>query len=74
MAKNVTFKVIETRDGEWVLYLHNHGQKMIYEKLRCRDLDEVIKKLKGQIKYRQHFNNALFHEIMMGQCFLEGDE
>ena len=74
MAKNVTFKIIETRDGEWVFYLHNHGQKKIYEKHRSRDLDEVVKKLKGQIKYRQHFDNALFHEVMLGERFKDADE
>ena len=55
----VTFKIKETRDGQFVLYLHNHHQQKVYEHFRSRNLDEVVDKLKGQIEYRRHFMNAL---------------
>ena len=74
MANYVTFRIVETRNGEWKLYLHNHGRRLVSEKFRSKDLDEAVKKLKGQVKYRQHFNNALSNEIMFGRSFLEGDE
>ena len=59
MPNYVTFKIIETRDGEFVLYLHNHDQKLISEQHRSRDFDEVVDKLKEKIDYRRHFMNAL---------------
>jgi len=60
MPKNyVTLKIIETRDGEFVLYLHNHEQKLISEQHRSGDLDEVVDRLKEKISYRKHFMNAL---------------
>ena len=45
MPNYVTFKIIETRDGVFVLYLHNHDQKLIDEQHRSTDLDEVVDKL-----------------------------
>jgi hypothetical protein len=59
MPNYVTFKIIETRDGEFVLYLHNHNQKLISEQHRSGDLDEVVDKLKEKLEYRKHFMNAL---------------
>lgn len=59
MPNYVTFKIIETRDGEFVLYLHNHDQKLISEQLRSKDLDEVTDELKSKMRYRKHFMNAL---------------
>ena len=59
MPNYVTFKIIETRDGEFVLYLHNHDQKLIDEQHRFTDLDEVVDKLKEKLDYRRHFMNAL---------------
>jgi hypothetical protein len=55
----VTFKIKETKDGQFVLYLHNHAQEKVYEELRTRNLDEVVDKLKKGMDYRRHFNNAL---------------
>ena len=59
MSNYVTFKIIENRGGEFVLYLHNHEQKLISEQHRSRDLDEVVDKLKEKLNYRRHFMNAL---------------
>jgi hypothetical protein len=59
MSNYVTFKIIETRDGEFVLHLHNHEQKLISEQHRSGDLDEVVDKLKEKIDYRRHFMNAM---------------
>jgi hypothetical protein len=58
MPNYVTFKIIETRDGEFVLYLHNHDQKLISEQHRSTVLDEVVNKLREKIDYRRHFMNA----------------
>ena len=45
----VTFRIVETRNEDWILYLHNHSQRLVSEQFRSRDLDEVVTKLKGQI-------------------------
>ena len=55
----VTFKIIETRSGEFVLYLHNHARKLVSEQYRSKNLEEVVNRLKGEMKYRKHFMNAL---------------
>ena len=55
----VTFRIKETKDGQFVLYLHNHAQEKVYEQLRSKNLDEVLDKLKKGMDYRRHFNNAL---------------
>ena len=55
----VTFKIIETRSGEFVLFLHNHSQKLVSEQFRSKNLDQVVNKLKGAMEYRKHFMNAL---------------
>ena len=55
----VTFKIKETRDGDFVLYLHNHHQHKVYEKFRSRSLDEVVGKLKKVMEFRRRFMNAL---------------
>ena len=59
MYNYVTFKIIETRDGDFIQYLHNHDQKLISEQYRSRDLDEAVDRLKEKISYRRHFMNAL---------------
>jgi hypothetical protein len=41
----VTFKIKETRDGQFILKLHNHHQGKVYEHFRSRNLDEVMDKL-----------------------------
>ena len=56
---HVTFRIKETKDGQFVLYLHNHGQEKVYEELRSKNLDEVVDKLKKEMERRMHFNNAL---------------
>jgi hypothetical protein len=43
----VTFAKKETRSGEFVVFLHNYSQKLVSEKFRSKDLDEVVNKLKG---------------------------
>jgi len=55
----VTFKAIETKGGEFVLFLNNHSQKLVSEVCRSRDLDEVVDRLKLEMKKRKHFMNAL---------------
>jgi hypothetical protein len=55
----VTFRIKETKDGEFVLYLHNHAKNLVAEQCRSRNLDEVVDKLKKGMNYRTHFNNAL---------------
>jgi hypothetical protein len=55
----VTFRIKETKDGQFVLYLHNHAQQKVYEQLRSKDLDEVVGKLKKEMEYRRRFMNAL---------------
>ena len=65
MPNNVTFKIIESRAGESVLYLHNHGQKLVSEQHRSKDIDEIVKVLKGKMNYRSGFNNALLNEMQV---------
>jgi hypothetical protein len=55
----VTFRIKETKGGDFVLYLHNHAQEKVYEQLRSKNLEEVLDKLKKGMDYRRHFNNAL---------------
>jgi len=55
----VTFKMIETKGGEFVMFLNNHSRKLVSEVCRSRDLDEVVSRLKKEMKYRKHFMNAL---------------
>jgi hypothetical protein len=59
----VTFKIIETKGREFILYLHNHSQKLISEKCRSENLDEIVEVLKKEMKYRKHFMNALNNYI-----------
>ena len=51
--KNVTYKIIETRSGEFVLLLHNHSQKLITEKCRSKNLDGVVERLKKKKNINQ---------------------
>jgi len=55
----VTFKMIETKGGEFVLFLNNHSQKLVSEVCRSRDIDTVVDRLKLEMKKRKHFMNAL---------------
>ena len=55
----VTFKIIETRSGEFVLYLHNHARKLVSEQHRSKNLEEVVNRLQESTEYRKHFMNAL---------------
>jgi len=59
----VTFKIIESKGGEFVLFLNNHSRKLVSEVCRSRDLDEVVDRLKKEMKYRKHFMSALNNEI-----------
>jgi hypothetical protein len=59
----VTFKIDETKSGDFVLFLHNHHQKLISEVFRSKDLDQVVSKLKGKMEYRKHFMNALCNYV-----------
>jgi hypothetical protein len=65
MSNYVTFRIVETRNGEWFLYLHNHSQRLVSEQFRSRNLDEVVTKLKGKISYRRGFCNALLSEMQV---------
>ena len=55
----VTFKIEETRNGQFVLFLHNHLQKKVFEKFRSSDLAEVFKRLKEEMKVRSDHMTAL---------------
>lgn len=55
----VTFKIVETQSGEFVLFLHNHSRKLITQRCRSKDLDEIVNRLKKEMDYRKHFMNAL---------------
>ena len=55
----VTFKIKETRDGQFILNLHNHHQQKVYENFRSRNLDEVVGKLKKEMECRRQYMNAL---------------
>jgi hypothetical protein len=55
----VTFKIIETPSGEFVLFLHNHSKKLVSEQFRSKNLDEVVNRLEGGMEYRKRFMNAL---------------
>jgi hypothetical protein len=57
----VTFKIKETKDGQFVLKLHNHHQQKVYETFRSKDLDEVVSKLKKEMEYRRRLMNALIN-------------
>ena len=54
----VTFKIVETKSGDFVLFLHNHDQKLISEKFRSKAIDEVVSKLKDEMQYRRRFMSA----------------
>ncbi len=63
----VTFRIEETVEGEFVLFLHNHSLREVHEQIRSRNLDEVVAKLKDQMEYRRRFMNALGnHAPVMG--------
>ena len=55
----VTFRIKETKDGQFILSLHNHAKKLVAEQCRSKNLDEVVERLKKGMNYRTHFNNAL---------------
>jgi hypothetical protein len=68
MSKNVTFTIEETPDGEFVLSLHNHSQKLVSEQHRSKDIDEVVVVLKKNMIARNGFNNAMLSELqVLGQ-------
>ncbi len=53
MPNYVTFKIHETRGGEFVVYLENHEKNLISEQYRSRDIDIVIERLKKEMNYRK---------------------
>jgi hypothetical protein len=55
----VTFNIIESPDGEFVLYLRNRDRKLLSEEFRSKSIDKVIEELKKKMDYRRHFLNAL---------------
>jgi len=55
--------MIETKGGEFVLFLNNHSWKLVSEVCRSRDLDEVVNRLKLEMKKRKHFMGALSNYI-----------
>ena len=59
----VTFKIIESRRRDFVLYLHNHSKKLIKENYRSKNIDKVVERLKKEMKHREHFMNALSNYI-----------
>ena len=60
---HVTFKINETREGEFILFLYNHSREIVIERFRSKDLDEVVSRLKEDMKYRKVFKGALNNMI-----------
>jgi hypothetical protein len=56
---HVTFKINETQEGEFILFLYNHSREIVIERFRSKDLDEVVSRLKEDMKYRKGFKGAL---------------
>jgi hypothetical protein len=54
-----TFTIKETREGEFILFLYNHSREIVFERCRAKDLDEVVSRLKEEMKYRRGFRGAL---------------
>ena len=54
-----TFTIKETREGEFILFLYNHSREIVFERFRSQDLDEVVTRLKEDMKYRRGFKGAL---------------
>ena len=54
----VTFKINETQEGEFILFLYNHSREIVTERFRSKDIDEVVSKLKEVMKYRRAFEGA----------------
>ena len=59
----VTFKIVETHKGQFVLFLHNHLKNLVSEQFRSKDLNEVVNRLKGGMEYRKRFMSALGNYI-----------
>ena len=69
---HVTFKINETQDGEFILFLYNHSREIVTERFRSKDLDEVVSRLKENLKYRTGFKGALNN--MISNSILDGRE
>ncbi len=54
-----TFTINETREGEFILFLYNHSREIVFERFRSQDLDEVVSRLKEEMKNRKGFIGAL---------------
>ena len=63
-----TFTINETRDEEFILFLYNHSREIVFERFRSNDLDEVVGRLKDEMKHRKGFmyaqNNMSFISIL----------
>jgi hypothetical protein len=70
----VTFKIIETRKGEFVLFLHNHSQKLVSPVLRSQNLDKIVERLKKEMDYRKRFMSALSNYVPVLNIIDELDE
>jgi hypothetical protein len=55
----VTFKINETQEGEFILFLYHHTREIVSERFRSNDLDEVVCKLKEEMDHRKAFMGAL---------------
>jgi hypothetical protein len=53
-----TFMIVETEDGEFVLYRHIQSQELDIETYRSRDLDLVVEQIKQERGYRKHHNGG----------------
>jgi hypothetical protein len=54
-----TFTIKETREGEFILFLYNHSREIVSERFRSQNLDEVVGRLKEEMKHRKGFMGAL---------------
>ena len=56
---HVTFKINETQEGEFILFLYNHSREIVIERFRSKDIDEVVCKLKEEMEHRKVFMGAV---------------
>ena len=68
-----TFTINETREGEFILFLYNHSREVVFERFRSKNLDEVVSRLKEDMKYRRGFRGALSNMGFMS-ILDEGEE
>ena len=66
-----TFTIRETREGEFILFLYNHSQEIVFERFRSNDLDVVVGRLKEEMKNRKGFMGAQNNMSVMYHTLLD---